>query len=153
VTSELEKAFGPKEPPPDPGPRLTGDELLLMSIRGGSRWRCQDRLKFSLDAMMECWPELGPRSAQGRAQHYRATEALLDEVGELEAPAFIRWASTIVRQEAPVLSVKTCRSLMFLLGRWRARESGPEWYRKPCPKCSTIHPPGTCPEDLEDEDE
>jgi hypothetical protein len=100
--------------------------------------------------MMDCWPELEPKSPNGRIMHYRAAEDLL---AELEAPAFIRWASTILRNEAPTLSVKTCRSPMFLLGRWRAREQGPEWWRKSCPKCCTLHPPGTCPEDLEDDDE
>jgi hypothetical protein len=155
MTSALDEVFGPKEPPPDLGPRGTPDERLLAALQGGTEWHCEDRIRPTLDAFMECWPNLEPHSPVLRRSHYPASRAVVEELGELEAPAFIRWASTVVQQEAPQVAanVKTARSLMFLLGRWRARESGPEWWRKPCPKCSTIHAPGTCPEDLEGEDD
>jgi hypothetical protein len=152
--TELDKVFGPREQyDPTLGPRLHRDELMAKALQGGTRWHCEERIRTTLDAFFECWPGIAPRSPDGRRMHYAASRALVDEVGEMEAPAFVRWAATVVRQEAPRLTVKTARSLLFLLGRWRAREAGPEWFRKPCPKCSTIHAPGTCPENLEDEDD
>jgi hypothetical protein len=156
MTSVLDEFFGPIEAhdPQEPAPKLTQDEKLLKALQGGTHWRCEERIRTTLDAFVECWPLHMPRSSEVRREHYAGARALVNEVGEMEAPAFLRWAATVVESECRHLPIKTARSLMFLIPRWRAREQGPEWFKKPCPKCCTFHPPGPkCPEEMEEEDD
>lgn len=147
--------FPRTEPRPTLPPRKTPDEVMATALQGGSRWNCEDRLRLTLDAFVECWPDNEPRSKLIRSEHYHAARKLVDEVGEMEAPAFVRWTSAVIQGEFQSLTIKTCMSLMFLVPRWRARERADpmKWWSKPCPKCFTIHhPDGACNgEETEDE--
>jgi len=152
AVSALDDYLGPRDHDvPDLGPRPTQDEQMLRAIQGGTRWQCEDAIRPAMDAVMECWPELMPRSPKVRQSHYQACRDLVAEVGELEVGAFIRWAATVIAQENPTLTVKDTRSLMWLVGRWRLRETRPSWMVTPCKACGTIHVPGPCYEEDEDD--
>jgi hypothetical protein len=116
--SDLDEFFGPRqEDPQAQPPRLHGDELLAAALQGGTRWKCEDRIRPALNSFFACRPELLPASEAGRRMHYAAARQLTDEVGERDADAFIRWADGKLRFAA--LTIKDCRSLLFLLGDWR----------------------------------
>lgn len=156
MTSELDRFIGPREHPVmqlPPQERLSDDERLLRMLQGGTHWHCEERLRLTLDAFFECWPDLMPRSPELRRMHYAAARTLVTELGEIEAPAFVRWAATVIAREHGMLSIKTMRSLLFLLADWRKRDKTEHWWSKPCPRCFTIHhPEGACDgEDSDDE--
>lgn len=133
----LDDIFPRDGPPPELPERKTGEELLASALQGGTRWHCEERIRLTLDAFFECWPYLLPRSYPLRQQHYAAARVIVDEVGELEAPAFVRWARTVIVGEFPLLTIKSCRSLVFLLERWREREAYAKKY-EPCPECGAL---------------
>lgn len=141
MTTELDRYFGARqEVDQAAGRKLEPGSLLL----GGSTWNCEDRIRPALDALVAAWPQLTPRSPMLRRMHYAAARELVEELGEDEAPRFIEWARDKV---SPTLTVKSCRSLLFLIGAWRSRATGPGWWTTPCPKCFEIHSPeGGCSE-------
>ena len=136
MASVLDEVFGPKETPPDVGRRMTRDEMMVAALHGGTEWHCEDRIKPALDAFFECWPENLPRSPLIRRNHYAAARALTDEVGEMEAGAFIRWAATVL-MDRPTLTIKDCRSLLFLVPEWAKREAYATKYEV-CPECGAM---------------
>lgn len=147
--SELDRWFPrePKDKPPELPPRPNGDEVLARGLASSNRWHCEERIKSTLEAFFECWPELIPGSRDGLRLHYPAARYIVNEIGEMEAPAFVRWAKTVCESEAAHITVKTARSLAWLLGRWRLREKPDpnKWWTKSCPKCCTFHhPDGPC---------
>jgi hypothetical protein len=78
-----------------------------------------------------------PRSTKLKRSIIISAEDVVNELGELEAPAFMRWAATLVQTEMPTLVIKDCRSVLFLFGRWREREVYARKY-EPCPECGAI---------------
>jgi len=132
--TDLDEFFGARESLPTLPPRPSGEETLARSLTSGSRWHCEERIKPALDAFFECWPDLEPRSPDVRRTHYAAMRQLVEEVGESGAPSFIRWA---VRETPPHLTVKTARSVLFLVAKWRARQERKAEY-EPCPDCGAI---------------
>jgi hypothetical protein len=115
---------------------MTPDEMLVAAFHGGSEWHCEERIKPALDAFFECWPGNRPRSPLVRRSHYAAARALTNEVGEMEAGAFIRWAATVL-MDRPTLTIKDCRSLLFLVPEWAKREVFARKY-EPCSECGAI---------------
>lgn len=142
--SELEKTFGPKTPT-DPLPdRKTADELLAAGIMGGSRWHCEDRIRPALDAFIETMgDDFIPRSPMLRRNLYASARPIVDEVGEDQSAAFVRWACSENARRR--LDTKDLRSLAHLIPHWRTRRTEtPDWMRTPCRDCCTFHPPGPC---------
>jgi hypothetical protein len=146
--STLDTYFGPR-PDTGQGQRSSGDELLARSLQVRTGWRCEDAIKSSLTAFFDAWPDLLPRGSKLMPMHYAACRVVLDEVGgdEVEAAAFITWAADHIHKHAPHLSIKTGRSLLFLLSEWRTLQQAPGWQRQPCALCYTFHTPGECPDD------
>lgn len=151
----LDDVFGPKEDPPELPPRMTADELLAVSLSVKTEWRCPERLRLTLEAFEEAWPALVPRSTKLKRSIVISAEDVVNELGELEAPAFMRWAATVIHNDMPTLTIKDCRSVLFLAGKWRERErpDPTKWWSTHCKKCFTVHhPDGPC-DGEEDEDE
>lgn len=119
MSDEFEKFFGPK---PEP------QEIQL--TKNIHSWRCSSRLWPTLDAFVDEWPELMPRGSKSTL--YSSVDELLVEVGDRAGPRYVRWASQIIRHKKPELvsSLKNCRSLMFLLGKWRRDK-----VEDVCPEC------------------
>jgi hypothetical protein len=114
-------------------------------MRVTSDWRCEERIRPTLDAFFEGWPDTPHSSPEVRGGHYAAVRVLVEELGETDAPVFVRWAKDNIDKR---LSVKTTRSLMYLIPEWRRRGGVvPEWQRHPCMKCFTFHAPGDCEDD------
>ena len=110
-------------------PRITRTlEALANGIRRAPAWKCEEPLNALLDAwIQEMGAEFLPSSQKRRGELYAASRDVLEELGEQEGPHFIVWACRKMRRE--MLTVKTPRSLMFLLPEWRARgESTEESY-------------------------
>ncbi len=82
-------------------------------------WRCEDEIKGALDAFADLWPECIPRGS--KASLYAAARELVREVGEANAPRFIEWAHDLITRQNPDLHIKTPRSLLFLVAKWRLR--------------------------------
>lgn len=150
--SKLDDYFGPQPDPPAPlPPRRSPDEVLAGALVGGTRWNCEDRIKATLDAFVDTMGEAWmPRSAMLRQGLYASARPIVDEIGEDQAPDFVRWAC---QQSADRrLDTKNLRSLAYLIPEWRSREASPAWMRTPCPSCCCIHGPGACSEDDPPED-
>jgi len=85
-------------------------------------FRCEDRIRSTLDAFADLHPELIPRSGEGRRSLYAAARFVVEEVGEEQAPAFLRWADRkmVEKQMWP----KSPRSYGWLFGEWRKMGGG-----------------------------
>jgi Flp pilus assembly pilin Flp len=136
---DLDAFLGPREPHDPLPPRRTPGEILAAGLQATGRWRCEDRIKGTLDAFIEAaGDDWMPRSDVGRRSMYASARPIVDEIGEDQAPPFVRWAVGVMRRKG--LDVKDLRSLAFLLPTWRKDQGGPEWMRTACPDCHTYHP-------------
>src|SRR3990170_1134849 len=98
---------------------------MAKGMAGRASWRCEEPLRSLLDAWIEeLGPDYYPRSATARRALYAATRELLQEIGEEQGPAFIRWAVHRMRQR--MLDVKSPRSLLWLIPTWRQRGESAE---------------------------
>jgi hypothetical protein len=151
--SELDKVFGAKEGrSAESGSHRSKAEILARALQGGSRWNCEDRIKGTLDAFIEAAGEdWMPRSDVGRRSMYASARPIVDEIGEDQAPPFVRWAVGVMRRKG--LDVKDLRSLAFLIPAWRKDQGGPAWMRTACTDCHTYHPADEMCRDEPDDDD
>ena len=84
-------------------------------------WRCEDHLKGLLDAFIEQWPQCKPVGPKARRSLEVSARDLYEELGE--DPDFITWARERIRRESPHLTIKSLRSLLFLVPDWRSKET------------------------------
>lgn len=137
--SELDRFLGPKEPRDPLPPRRTSAEILAAGLQATGRWRCESRIISTLDAFIDAMgDDYMPRSALLRRSMYASARPIVDEIGEAQAPAFVRWAADVMRRKG--LDVKDLRSLAFLLPAWRKDQGGPAWMRDACLICHCYHP-------------
>jgi len=81
-------------------------------------WRCEPKIKSTLDVFAELRPECVPRGS--KSSLYSGARFLVTEVGENDAPLFVRLADEVMRNEK--LEVKSPRSYAWLLPKWRRGE-------------------------------
>lgn len=88
---------------------------LEHSQKARNEWRCEPRIKSTLDKFAELRPECVPRGS--KSSLYSAARFIVTEVGENDAPIFIRLADEHMREKE--LEVKSPRSYGWLLPMWR----------------------------------
>ena len=81
-------------------------------------WRCEPKIKTTLDKFAELRPECVPRGS--KSSLYAAARFIVTEIGENDAPVFVRLADEIMSEKN--LDVKDPRSYAWLLPRWRRGE-------------------------------
>lgn len=112
--------------------KKTAAEVLASSIQKKDTNqfpRAPVEIQKSLVAFAEEWPEVIPLGSKSFL--YKTAKKMIVEVGAKEAPKFVHWASSIIKNEKPELidGVKSFDSFSFLIAKWR-REHGDR-----CPAC------------------
>ncbi len=99
------------------------NEAIEFWYGGGDQinWRCEDHLKGLLDAFIEQWPECKPIGPKARRSLEASARDLYEELGE--ESEFMIWARERIKRESPHLTIKSLRSLLFLVPEWRTRET------------------------------
>ena len=81
-------------------------------------WRCETRIKSTLDVFAKLRPECIMKHRMSYL--YKYARIIVDEVGENDAPTFVRLADDWMRERD--LSVDSLKSLEHLLDDWKTGE-------------------------------